>query len=187
MKFFKRLVASILLLGFLVAPSIALAQKNLSTNESTESAKVEKVNSFELFWPIVAGKVGGEPLYFLKSLKETLREALIFSDFKKADYTITLSEKRTVEAEKLFLTNRDYTNAAKSLSAAQARRGQAFALTKKSEEQGRRVQDLKNRMMTSFDNQKQVFAYIAVQTPDDQKKILQDNIEAINALLKRLQ
>ena len=37
------------------------------------------------------------------------------------------------------------------------------------------------------DNQKQVFAYIAVQTPDDQKKILQDNIEAINALLKRLQ
>ncbi len=69
--------------------------------ETTE-ATTEEITSFELFWPIVAGKTRGEPLYFLKKLKEKVRGALIFGDAKDADYNLFLATKRVVEAEKLI-------------------------------------------------------------------------------------
>ncbi len=63
---------------------------------------VEKVNSFELFWPLVAGKTNQDSLYFLKRLKEKIRGALIFGDSQKAEYEILLTTKRFLEAEKLM-------------------------------------------------------------------------------------
>ena len=64
--------------------------------------EVSEVNSFEVFWPLVAGKTKGESLYFLKRTKEDLRGALIFGAPQKADYNIFLATKRILEAEKLI-------------------------------------------------------------------------------------
>lgn len=61
------------------------------------------VNSFELFWPIVAGKTMGDSLYFVKTFKEGLHGKLIFGSVQKADYSVFLATKRIVEAEKLIL------------------------------------------------------------------------------------
>ena len=67
-----------------------------------ESETVTEVDSFELFWPIVAGKTRGDSLYFLKKLKENVRGWLIFGDAKDAEYEVFLATKRVVEAEALI-------------------------------------------------------------------------------------
>jgi len=86
---------SLLLIGFL---PINVAAEVAPTPVSTPSA----VTSFELFWPIVAGKTEGDSLYFIKTLKENLRGKLIFGVAQKADYSVFLATKRIVEAEKLI-------------------------------------------------------------------------------------
>lgn len=61
-----------------------------------------EVNSFELFWPISAGKTMASKIYTLKLWKENLRDLFIFSKVRKADYLTFLSVKRLVEAEALL-------------------------------------------------------------------------------------
>lgn len=73
--------------------SSIIAQEEIQTDES--------VNSFELFWPVVAGKTKGDSLYSLKLFKEKVRGFLIFGKPQKADYSLFLTTKRILEAEKL--------------------------------------------------------------------------------------
>lgn len=60
------------------------------------------INSYELFWPLVAGRTEGDSLYSLKLLNEQVRGWLIFDKSKKADYSILLGTKRVLEAEELI-------------------------------------------------------------------------------------
>jgi|SRR3989344_1625786 len=62
----------------------------------------QTVNSFEVFWPMVAGKTVTDPLYKLKLFKENVRGALIFGNLQRADYLIFLAVKRSLEIEKLL-------------------------------------------------------------------------------------
>lgn len=80
-----------ILFSFLT-PSV-LAQKITQEKES--------VNSFELFWPLVAGRTKGDKLYPLKLFKEKLRGFLIFGKPQKADYSLFITTKRILEVEKL--------------------------------------------------------------------------------------
>jgi hypothetical protein len=98
MNFIKKLltVFSIGTFFFVFSSGIISAEDNLISKQSTE------INSFELFWPVVAGKTMDDPLYFLKTLKETLRGMLIFGKAQKAEYAVLLSTKRVVEAERLI-------------------------------------------------------------------------------------
>lgn len=188
MRFFDKLVASVLLLSLVLAPVGVFAhEEDEPHDEATESAEVEEMNSYELFWPIVAGKVMGEPLYFLKTFKESIRELLIFSVFKKSDYNITLSAKRVVEAEKLFLQEKDYENAKKSLNAAQAKREKALTLLNKTKEQGRYTTDLENAFTSSLEKQRALLNWIASQVPDEQKSAIEENISQLNSTLAELQ
>lgn len=84
-------VLGLVLIFGVIAPTFA---QNATTNE--------EINSFELFWPIVAGRTIDDPLYPLKSLKEKIRGWFIFGKPQKAEYAITLATKRVVEAEKLL-------------------------------------------------------------------------------------
>lgn len=69
----------------------------------TGSAKaVDAMNSFEVFWPMVAGKLPGESMYQFKILKENLRGILIFGPVQKSEYRIFIAAKRILEAEKLL-------------------------------------------------------------------------------------
>lgn len=87
----------ILIVGiFLVSFKISLAQVSLATPAPKE------ITSFELFWPITAGKTIEDPLYTLKTMKENVRGFFIFGKAEKADYHVFLATKRIVEAEKLI-------------------------------------------------------------------------------------
>lgn len=100
MQLIKKLVGC-----FLVTLTIFLSFSNVifAQNKNNETATPSsEITSFELFWPIVAGKTIDDPLYGLKTLKEKVREFFIFGKAQKADYHIFLVTKRVVEAEKLI-------------------------------------------------------------------------------------
>lgn len=77
-----------------------MEEDSMMVNETNEQA--DDVNSFELFWPMVAGKSRGESLYSLKLFKEKIRGWLIFRPDLKANYEVFLGTKRVLEAEKLL-------------------------------------------------------------------------------------
>lgn len=81
-------------------PKPTLVSSPIPTPIPTSAPK--EINSFELFWPVSAGKTMGESLYSLKTIKEQLRGALIFGKAQKSDYQVFLSTKRILEAEKLI-------------------------------------------------------------------------------------
>ncbi len=74
---------------------------NLVSAESTATSS-STVNSYELFWPLAAGRTEDDTLYFLKILKEQIMGIFLFDDTKKADYAIELGTKRVLETEKLL-------------------------------------------------------------------------------------
>ena len=155
--------------------------------QAEQSDDPQTVNSFDLFWPISAGRVMGDPLYFLKSVKEQIREVLVFSSFKKADYNITLSEKRTVEAEKLFVDSKDLENATRTLQAASDKRQRALDLIIKAEGEGRYVVDLKTTLKNSLEKQRVLLQYVATQVSDDAKSAIDNNVSNLNEILAKLE
>jgi len=110
----KRIVSFILGFALVLGLFSPVVAQDVEVSEATSEAdvmgtedEVAEVNSFELFWPVVAGKTRGDSLYFLKSLKEKVIGILVFGDAKKADYLISLATKRVVEAEKLLLDGKE--------------------------------------------------------------------------------
>lgn len=77
-----------------------------ATTTPTVSQTPQSLDSFELFWPLVAGKTRGDSLYSLKIFKENLRGALIFGKRQKASYQVFRGTKRVLEAEKLLGQNK---------------------------------------------------------------------------------
>lgn len=118
MLLWKKLIASLLLVlaVALSFPNLLLAQNK---NNKTPMPASE-IDSFELFWPISPGKTVGDPLFFLKTIKENLRGLVIFGMPQKANYAVLLATKRIVEAEKLMLDGKnDF--ASKSLDLAETK------------------------------------------------------------------
>lgn len=181
MKYIKTLVLSIVFV-FLLGPLAVFAQIDKASPTSTAAAL--PVNSYELFWPVSAGRVMGDQLYSLKLFKEGLREFFIFNDLKKAEYNITLSEKRTVEAEKLFLEKKNAVNGKNTLSEAQKKREKALELVIKSE--SKNTSDVKSRMINSLKNQRALLEFIATQLSEDKKSTIFENITNINTILDKL-
>lgn len=67
---------------------------------------VEYQTSYELLWPLTAGKTADENGYILKRWREELRGILILGEVQKANYEIELGVKRLLEAEKLLSKNK---------------------------------------------------------------------------------
>lgn len=181
MKILVSFFILIILVFALFFPTLSLAQE---TENSTSSATI---NSFELFWPISAGKIMGEQMYTLKILKEDIREFFIFSNLKKAEYNVTLSEKRVVESEKLFMIKKDYVNGKKTLDVTKQKQEKAITLLKKEGGKNDYATQVKSRIIKSFTNQKDLLVSIALQVPPEQGKILEENANRINSLLKSLE
>lgn len=91
-KIVPLLLVSVLSLGFFSAV--------LANHISAQEASPEP-NSYELFWPLVAGKTIGDSWYSVKIFGEKVRGAIIFGAAAKANYEVLLATKRTLEAEKL--------------------------------------------------------------------------------------
>lgn len=84
--------------------SIAIAPVATPTPTPT-STPIPVVDSFAIFWPMVAGKTMQSKIYFLKTLKEEIRSFFIFGKAEKADYRMFLVIKRMLEAEDLIKNN----------------------------------------------------------------------------------
>jgi len=102
MKIIKGILIFALAFLLVVAPAVAHEDTNAQKSEETDVNQTAELNSFELFWPLAAGRTRGDSLYFLKRLKEKVRGALIFGKPQKAEYKVFLTTKRVLEAEKLL-------------------------------------------------------------------------------------
>lgn len=109
----KKLLFSFLLLGVFVAfPVSSFARVYqpiravvLAAKATPTSTPVPVVDSFALFWPMVAGKTMQSKIYFLKTWEEDIRGFFIFGSAQKADYDVFLGIKRMLEAEALIKGN----------------------------------------------------------------------------------
>lgn len=137
-----------------------------------------KVDSFELFWPIVAGKVRGDSFYSLKLLKEKVRESLIFSSSKRADYKINISEKRLVEVEALFKKG-DFINGAKSIEDLKKAWEHVINLINETSTSGLDVITLKTKFVSSLDKQSLVLKGLSLNLKDSQKLEIEKLLELV--------
>ena len=164
------LAALVLVTG--VGSSLVFAQEEIA-----EPAL--EVSSFELFWPVVAGRTKGDSLYPIKMLKEKLRGALIFGSFKKVEYDVFLTTKRVIEAEALFnsgkqeLANETLDLAFDRLEAAQNRLGKIAAADKA----GTIVDEVNNKL-----NNLEVFLPRLISQNEASKDKLQEVLERIQNL-----
>lgn len=132
--------------------SIFLSVSVLAQEEgSTISAKLESGDSYELFWPLAAGRTIVDPFYFLKLWKEEIRGMLIFEAAKKADYEVMLSTKRILEAEKLLQEGKEDL-ATQTLEKALAKLVSARANFSKSQKSGNDFQLIKINLVNQLSN-----------------------------------
>lgn len=89
------LVLSAFLIVFLLSFRTVGAEVDKTIVENKE------VDSYVLFWPLVAGRTIDDSLYPLKMLKEKVRGFLIFGRPQKAENQLFLTTKRVLETEAL--------------------------------------------------------------------------------------
>lgn len=180
-RFFSSLLVGFLLL-FLLTPVVALGQEEIP--EATPSPT--PVSSFELFWPIAAGKVPGEPLYFLKTIKWWVKEKLTFDEIKKADLHLLLSKKSVVEAEKLLLEKKDSQNAEKTLLKAVKEIKISVEIGKMAEANNKPVKDLYNAIQADGQKEIDFLRYLSTQVSEGDKDLVSQTADSITAIINQI-
>lgn len=179
----KILKSVVFILTILVLPFIFFTNSFALTKINPKSTPQPiEVNSYELFWPIVAGRVHGDSLYSLKLFKENLRGRFIFSNLKKAEYNTVLSEKRIMEFEKLVLVNKDFTNSAKTLEIlkkTQSKVVEEFILAKK---EGLDTAQTTQIIMDAFDKEASLLQSILSKVEISQKEAVTEAITNLASL-----
>lgn len=181
----KLLVAAFLIISSLFFPVYAFAEDASFSGVATKSA-TEPVDSYSLFWPISAGKTMGERFYNIKLFKEAMGEFLSFGNLRKSEYNVRLSEKRTVEAEKLLVSKKDYQNATKTLEQAKLKREKALNYIKKAQDNNQNPEKEKGILVSSLDNQSKLLSYLQEKVPTDQQLILVDSLSQIDSILSQI-
>lgn len=180
-KFF---LAIFLLLAFLYTSIFAGFSVLAAPLEDFTSEK--EVNSFELFWPIVAGKVRGDSLYSLKIVKEKLRGSLIFGAARKAEYLSMISRKRLVEFEKLALVNKDFDNAIKTMSDFSDTQSKTVFYIERAKKEGLDIGSVVGIVVDTFDREVLLLKSIAVKVDNSQKSLVEKTIASTDSLLEKL-
>lgn len=178
MKFIKLLVVTAFL--FLASPLNLLAATPKPTQKPLE------VNSFEMFWPLVAGKVQGDSLYELKSFKEKVRGFFIFSNLKKAEYSALLSQKRLLEYEKLAVTDKNLDAAKTTLEVLKKTQELSVSQLKKAKEEGMDVSTSTQTIMAMFDKEHTLLQSLLSKVDESQKGQLSEVITNLATLTSGL-
>ena len=156
----------------------------MKTQANPTPSPVPTVNSFEMFWPLVAGKTVESKLYSLKLLKEKVRGALIFGKAQKADYQIFLGIKRMLEAEVLIKANKsDLAN--KTLDKAIATFQSASTNLDAAKESGDIPQNVKDEINTRISNLKKFTSFLTAQNKDYKDK-LQSVLDVLNQISSKI-
>lgn len=145
------------------------------------------VTSFELFWPITAGKVEGESMYWLKRLKEKITGKLIFSETKKSEYRLTLSKKRLLEAEKLLLDKKDYSHAQNTLSESANELKKSIQLALQTKRDGKNANDLVSGIKEAGQKESGFLKDVINQVPQEQQQNLVNTSKLIEETLKNFE
>lgn len=143
---------------------------------------VPVVNSFDLFWPMVAGRTMQSKIYFLKILKEKIRGFFIFGSAQKADYDIFLGIKRMLEAEVLMKANvPDLAN--KTLDSAKDDLNKANSILTNAKNASDIDQGTKDEINSRVDNLKKFLNSLISQYPNYKSKLqsILDKLGSINA------
>ncbi|MFH1827322.1 MAG: DUF5667 domain-containing protein, partial [bacterium] len=144
-------------------------------------------SSYELFYPVVAGKIPGDRFYKLKLLKEWFTGKLIFNSIRKTDYHLILSKKRLVEAENQILKNKDFSQVNDSLTKSIEEIKTAIEISKRAKESGEQVQDVLNTIKTVGTNEADFIEKTLLQsTPENQKEYLIKSSQTIRTLIKEI-
>lgn len=133
MRLFVITILFLSLLSFWVNSAIA---KEVTTNEPSSTPSAANVNSYELFWPLTAGKTESDSLYSLKLFKEQVIGWFIFNDTARADYAVLLGTKRVLEAEKLLKVGKTDL-ALKALERAGSQFSSAYSRIKEADSKGK--------------------------------------------------
>lgn len=177
----------IVFLTFLIFLS-AFFNINVFAQESTSAASPSAaVTSYELFWPITAGRTMGDSFYWLKQLKESIRGFFIFGDLRKATYNLELSNKRVVESEKLYLETKDYFNGKKTLEEAKLKRDQAVKLLIDAYKSKKPVNTLMDQFKSNLEKQKILLDLVKLKVVEQQKVEIEQEIEFIKTDLDTIQ
>ncbi len=177
-------VVFLLVAGFFTVNKVEAQE--IEITEELQAKVATPPSSYELFFPITPGKVLGDPLYPLKQFKETLRELITFGKMNKAEYNLTLSEKRLIEGEYLY-NMEDYENASQTMDNAQTRRDNVVSLYQElSKEDNETADILKVKINESFDKQLIVLDSLKASVPSQQQENIQNAIDNVNDLRKHL-
>ncbi len=174
----KKITAVITIASLLLLFPIASHAKNISvkpTGTQTPTPVVESnVNSFDLFWPMVAGRTMQSKIYFLKTLKEKVRGFLIFGSTQKANYDIFLGIKRMLEAESLIKSNLPDL-ARKTLDRAASEFSSANSALENAKNSRDSLQETKDEINTRLEKLKKFTRFMIKEYPDYKESL--DNIQ----------
>lgn len=106
---FKRMLifgSLFLLIAFSAFIPTILAQEEDSASPSAEEKAIEEydfasMTTYEMFWPVVAGKVPGDKYYKLKLWRGKIAVFLTLNKLKKAELLKKMVNKRLAETERL--------------------------------------------------------------------------------------
>ena len=154
--------------AILLSLSIFFTPLSISAAVNEASKAGETVDVYGLFWPVVPGTTVADSMFWFKQLKEGISGLFTFGNIKKSGHQIEISEKRLIEAYKLF-ENKDYTNAQKSLDLNKKARDEALKLKKKAVEEKADALELTNKLVKSLQNQEKALAFLMTKVPEDQK------------------
>lgn len=131
-----------------------------------------EVNSFEVFWPLVAGKTQDEPFYFLKRWKENVRGFLIFGTPQKVDYSVLLATKRVLEVEKL-MKEKKFDVAKNALESAQTQLDKAEKNIDAAKSSGQSLGQVSQVVVSRLSNIEKLAKWLSTQD-SDLKSMLSD-------------
>lgn len=148
---------------------------------ASSSAQIDiSQKSFEIFWPLVAGKTIDQSMYYFKNLKEQLRGMLIFGQPQKADYAVLLSTKRFLEVVQLTEEGKtDWAN--KTMIALYARLDEAEKALSLAKENKESVGEAGINITNNLNNIEQ-FTGILIETKGEYKDQLQEVLDKIQKL-----
>lgn len=171
----KLLIAFFVFLFATITPVFAQEEAFPSTPKPT--------SSYELFYPIVAGKVSGDTLYPFKLTREWIVDKLVFDSLRKADYHLILSKKRLVEAEELIINRKDSINAEKSIKRLIGEYKKALEITQDREKKGQKVDDIYNAL--DSDGHKELEFFKELIEKSEMKESLQPYLSELEGLVSQ--
>lgn len=142
-------------------------------------------SSYELFYPVVAGKTEGEPFYFLKLIRDSLSEWLTSSNREKSMSSLRLATKRFLEAEKLFKQGKNNL-AEKALNRFTTKLNNSYEYALKEKEQNSLP-----RLFQSINQETQKYRIILDQlldqTTEDERIIISQTLQKVGEISSKAQ